>query len=563
VRWYAPIETWAARRSDIMWTLFYGANWHFIDTSQDYFAQYQGTSPLLHTWSLAIEEQFYILWPLLFFAMARLFKGRRGPIAAMCAAAGVASAVRMAILLDSSGLSRSYYGTDSRIHELLVGVVLAVGFGAVARLNLDARKLTWAAAGSAAAVVAFMFLLDDTMTMYYRGGAVVFSMLVAGLIAAIELAPRGLVARGLSLPPLAWIGRISYGLYLWHWFVLITTVDIVSPPPMWEYIPLKRVTLTFAAATVSYYLIEKPIREGRVPWLRKSAPRLALAAAATLTAVAVVAVQATHIERSLAEALNDFSDSSCPNATADVEITWCVRHKGSPGSLTIATIGDSLARALDPGLIAQAELRDFTYIQAAWGGCSISGVSIAPATPLTPYDEECLSSAVSTVSDMAESARPDILIVNEIAASTRRLRVGDEWIEPLTPEHDQQLIDGFRVSFRRFLDDAPHIVVIETNQIGPTADCIRSESDEPECEPPTSTIDPINRFNDVLNSVADGFPGRVEVISTADLVCPDGFCAAFQNGMLVRFDGEHFTATYSRWIAPHVVDRVLAAAGLS
>ena len=169
VYWYAPVETWMARRRDLLWTLFYGANWHFIETSQDYFAKYTGTSPLLHTWSLAIEEQFYFLWPLAFFAMARVVRSRRWVMVAVCIVAAIASATRMATLYGSAGLSRAYYGTDGRAQELLVGVALALVPTWATSLVRRRSVLTGLGATFALAVGSFLFLLRDRTPFYYPG----------------------------------------------------------------------------------------------------------------------------------------------------------------------------------------------------------------------------------------------------------------------------------------------------------------------------------------------------------------------------------------------------------
>src|SRR4051812_28799245 len=111
----APFEL-PLRRRDLFWTLFYGANWHFVASGQDYFAQFASASPLRHTWSLAVEEQFYLLWPLIVLA-ALTGAIRRWKIGTICGAGIVTSAAAMILLYDPGDPSRAYYGTDTRIHQ--------------------------------------------------------------------------------------------------------------------------------------------------------------------------------------------------------------------------------------------------------------------------------------------------------------------------------------------------------------------------------------------------------------------------------------------------------------
>ena len=120
----APVSTFDARRSDIVATLLYAANWHFIATDQSYFATFAGVSPLRHMWSLAIEEQFYLAWPLIAAAVFAAPAVRRDParLAGWVLVAALASAVLMAVLYDPANPSRAYFGTDARAHALLVGL---------------------------------------------------------------------------------------------------------------------------------------------------------------------------------------------------------------------------------------------------------------------------------------------------------------------------------------------------------------------------------------------------------------------------------------------------------
>src|SRR2546429_6663696 len=122
----APADQLDGLRGDGLATLFYGANWRFIASGQSYFNLFTEASPLRHMWSLAIEEQFYLVWPLITFVCLRLARGRHWLLGLVCGAGAGASVATMAVLYDPSDPSRAYYGTDSRAHLLLIGAGLAL-----------------------------------------------------------------------------------------------------------------------------------------------------------------------------------------------------------------------------------------------------------------------------------------------------------------------------------------------------------------------------------------------------------------------------------------------------
>ena len=213
-------------RSDMFATLFYGANWRFIDSGQSYFALFSEASPLRHAWSLAIEEQFYLVWPLIVFGCLRLAKGSRRLLAGVCVAGTVASALWMAWLYDSANLSRAYYGTDSHAQLLLVGALLAIVLTRWSPQRPGAVVASQAAGILAIGIVLVSFVLvDDTDAFMYRGGYLVFAVAVSLLITSVIQPQHTVLRAGLSLAPVVWLGRVSYGIYLWHWPAIV----ILSP----------------------------------------------------------------------------------------------------------------------------------------------------------------------------------------------------------------------------------------------------------------------------------------------------------------------------------------------
>ncbi len=254
-------------RPDVIPSLFGFLNWSKILTKVSYFDAAGAPSPLTHYWSLAIEWQFYLVWAPLLVLLLRLRVPRRG-IRGLLIAGAVASAVLMAVLYTpGKDPSRAYYGTDTRAVSLLLGCWLA--FRAPMRrvsavdLRKDGRtrlRVSLVGAGSIVAIVALMLCTKGYTGFSYYGGIVLVSVLTA--VALGCLMPAGtLLSRVLSLPPLVWVGRRSYALYLWHFPIVLLTSGLVgaTQTPAWLYV--LQLALSVAAAAVSYRLVEKPCGE--------------------------------------------------------------------------------------------------------------------------------------------------------------------------------------------------------------------------------------------------------------------------------------------------------------
>jgi peptidoglycan/LPS O-acetylase OafA/YrhL len=285
-------------RGDALASLFYVQNWWQIFGDQSYFDTFGRPSPLRHLWSLAIEEQFYLLWPLLL--GAALTRLRRRRTLGLIALAAIASIALMAELADITALDRAYYGTDTRAFGLLVGAALALLWRPGRRL-VNRRGATRPWGLDVLALVALAALLwqlagrseFDPWTFPW-GLAWVDGMTL--LLIAAAATTGSLVARGLGVAPLATVGRRSYSLYLWHWPVIVFLrpgVDIG-----WTGWPanLLRLALIAALAELCYRFVEQPFRDGRArewyaarrrPPLRPRRPRLVLAGVFVLTLVVV------------------------------------------------------------------------------------------------------------------------------------------------------------------------------------------------------------------------------------------------------------------------------------
>jgi peptidoglycan/LPS O-acetylase OafA/YrhL len=279
-------------RGDAISTLLYVNNWHSIFAHQSYFAQFSTPSPLQHTWSLAIEEQFYLVWPLVLLVLFRFGRrGWRGIGVVLTVGLGVASSILMAVLLTPGGdPTRVYYGTDTRLFDLMAGATIAFLAAARPQPNARARRTLHVAAPVAGVALLVFWVLAGTSgglptNFMFEGGFLVCAMLAGLVVADARLAEPGRLGRALAWGPLHFLGTISYGIYLWHWPVIVYVSAARTGLSTWP-LDLLRVVLTLALSTASYYLVERPVRLARLQgWVRYGAAPLA----GVLTAVVIVA----------------------------------------------------------------------------------------------------------------------------------------------------------------------------------------------------------------------------------------------------------------------------------
>ena len=272
-------------RGDVFGALGYVANWRFVADGRAYSELFSTPSPVLHFWSLAIEEQFYVVFPLLVFGALWLARGRHWLLAALLGAGTVASiAMSRAYAGDQI---RAYYGTDTRASELLIGALLAVVCVRWSGPNTARGRTVLGYAGIAAlAVVLGMWVTADQHDRWlFEGGLAAHAALVALIIVAARA--DTFVSRALSNRALVGLGLVSYGVYLYHWplFLWLSPERTgLSGVPLFAL----RIGATLAIAVGSYYLIEQPVRTGRS--LRGTWPRVVAPVAVSLLVVLAVAV---------------------------------------------------------------------------------------------------------------------------------------------------------------------------------------------------------------------------------------------------------------------------------
>src|SRR5579872_3285834 len=349
---------------DVLSTMFYVANWHFIAAHSSYFARFASPSPLEHTWSLAIEEQFYLVWPLLLLMFAKVGGRQWRRVATFgTAALTVASVLAMGFLASGAhDVSRAYFGTDTRAFELMIGALLAFWIDRYALSGVPGSVVDWAAAAAIGLFIAACVLLSGPPHWLFQGGLLVIAFLVAIVIASACRPGRGPLRTLLSLRPVRFIGRISYGLYLWHWPVIVYITSSTTGLPGWA-VDVVRVAVMVASSTISYYLVELPIRRGRVGTLRVSV---------AVTPVATGAVAIALFFSPFVVPPPPASAATAPPATPTTGLLFPLASTPTQAHpLRVLIIGDSLmtvaATGLEAALDATGVVKVDSVAKPAWG----------------------------------------------------------------------------------------------------------------------------------------------------------------------------------------------------
>ncbi|MBX9642450.1 MAG: acyltransferase, partial [Mycobacteriaceae bacterium] len=283
-REFLPYQTLDGLRGDAIAAFTWVANWRFVAQKTDYFTQ-GAPSPLQHTWSLGVEEQYYIVWPLLLIASTLLLAARarryfakitvghvRLAAFVIATLGAMASAAAAVVFTSDSTRDRIYFGTDTRAQALLVGAAasaLLVRDWSALNQGWCLIRTRWGRRIARALPVLGLIALA-VLTHYATGSAgefrhgllIVVAVAAILVVAPVALEQRGLVARVLAWRPLVWLGAISYGVYLWHWPIFLV---LNGERTGWSGLGLFgiRCAVTLVVAGVSYWAIEQPIRRWR------------------------------------------------------------------------------------------------------------------------------------------------------------------------------------------------------------------------------------------------------------------------------------------------------------
>lgn len=553
-------DAFAAVRSAFL----YVSNWHFIRASTDYFATDIDSNPVQHYWSLSVEEQFYFVWPLalavLFALTARVGRYRwwvlRGALFA-----GVIASGGLAVSISRSNLSRAYFGTDTRAYQLIAGALLAVSPSVIdrARRHATLSRVMAAISGAGLVVVA--------TPLFSRGpisrGLTTTVLAIAALV-TVEASAGGPVRRALSWGPVAYLGRISYGVYLWHWpIIIVATLDHeIAPLPL------------FAAATVaatviaaaSYHLVETPIRFGTF-FDRRRLPTIAVGLAVSVIGGLVLApavldsgsttVRSTADTRSDGPTLLDWRQARAdfapyPECESGPALD-CAVTEGT--GATVVLMGDSVAWSLLPAFEKIAEQRSWTLVPLISHACPWQRDVVVVFRH--DFSKNCERRKALWYGEFIPQLDPDLVIATSQPLDGNRRRLltflggGGTW--PDADDYDEQLARASAPSFDALSAMADQVVVIEPypELERDPIDCLSAATDPDTCtqEVPVRPTP----FERVLRGRSG--KGNFRSVDIDRAICPAlPRCQAVIDDVIVRRDGVHLTATYSRTLATRLVE---------
>ncbi len=552
---YAGFVNVSRIRGDALSTLAYVANWRFIFSDQGYFAATGAPSPLLHTWSLAVEEQYYLIWPLVALAVLR-WRGARG-LAWVAGIGALASATLMAVMHQAGfGVDRLYYGTDTRAQALLVGSFL----GAVAsQRSWHVVSERWAAtrqgrvAGVALGVVGSGSLLwawhayAGTDSFLYSGGFLLVALAAGAVITQVVSWPDSLLSRFLSLGALTFVGRISYGLYLYHWPLFLVINNEHTGLSGFELLVV-RFGATFAVAVASYYLLEQPIRTRRLlpDWQ-------ALAG----SGVAVVVTVAALVVSTIAPAEGSVIVSGATMSVAErQQLTDSAAFTTNP--VRFLLLGDSLALTMGIGLSDHSKQHfGVTVNNVAPLGCdldpnlminTVGKVGIAP--PGCKNWRAVWTKQVATYKPQVVGVELGRWEVADHLYKGRWTHIGQPlWDDHLTAELNQAVAILSAGGAKVVLFTFPYIRPPQESANGtPFTESLPSRADA---------------YNRLVERVGRAHPGVVTVVDLNKMLDPHGHYTAKLDGATIRWnDGVHVTIAGGELLQPKILPTV-AALGLS
>ena len=585
---------------DVTYSLLFAANWHFAANGTDYMQAKGPVSPVQHYWSLALEEQFYLVWPVVIVLVlgvaARRFQlSKPQALRALRWTVVGLTAVSFAYACWQSAAEPTwaYFSTFSRAWELGIGAILAAFAGQVSRI--PGKVLSALAWVGLAGIVWSVFMLNTESVFPAPSGAIPV-LATALVIAAGTAGPASLAPLPLSLAPLQYMGTISYSLYLWH-FPVIIVFQALFPQPQRLLLVAAQLTLIVALSVASFHFVEDPIRKSK--WLeaaprsaaeeaRKPRPRrwakivmvgfgpalVALVAALVVAGVsdrlqadlkvadlkvdpgARAAQVKTSLESTewptLAPAIENLGpDAWAPEWVGDrcqdvwqADVSRCTY--GDPkATKTAVLVGDSIAISYMPGIRAALESKGWKIQSLTLQQCPAVDISVLkdPSTGGDAYTE--CDQHHDWVKEHVAKVNPDMVIMSSVQETTERLAsgaTGDAAIRDWSKATGETLRDFSPMAKQVVLLGPPpggtNLQACATN-INTPKDCIASRSDE------------YARTQDAVRQSVPADLGNVSAVDTSSWFCDNrNRCPSFVGNTVMFADGGHLTGEYSAMLGP-------------
>lgn len=562
--------------------LLYFANWHYIGQAQDYFAGAAEGSPFLHFWSLSIEEQFYLVFPVALTGIAAVARRRGRAAVPLCLGALMLASIASQLYWSGADQVHAYYGTDARLYQMLAGAL----FASLMPWLRQRKTAGWVTSLGPLALIAFGLAASSALGWSSTWRGLVACVLAVAVIGSLEFVPEGRLGQTLSRPAMVYLGRISYGTYLWHWPVILLLRDHTSLS-VW---PLTAVAvgLSTGLAALSAAVLEMPIR--RSPRLDQMNRPVVIVGLSFSLLAALIVPRALESSRRPVLGQQEESDE-LSLGPVPVDIDWKAFDSDfakvpdcgpdDPDSCRVVTgggphvllVGDSHSRTLVPVLTALAEEHGFSLSVDELGACGWFQ-SVVPANYPVTRQKRCEAQRDEFYSSAIDKLDPDVVIAYQ------RMRPPEYYgTEPNAPEGiesppvgqitapdiaaldvDDRLPALTADSARVLTEDGRKLIVIETTPVGVPfnpVDCLSGAEFISSC-----TFELPGGLN-AMNRAAREVAANDEAVSTLDLqsmICPQApLCIPVLDDTVVWRDDNHVTLEFWDAHRGELYDEMLAA----
>jgi peptidoglycan/LPS O-acetylase OafA/YrhL len=516
-------------RGDALATLAYVANWHEIFASRNYFALFSSPSPLDHTWSLSIEEQFYLLWPLAIVGVVAWSKRNVANLTlGVSLVLAAISSVLMVALYDPVNIGRSYFGTDTRAAAILFGAALAAWLTGHGPTRGRGRRIALEGIALVGVVVLAISWtrLDGSSATLYRGGFLVCGLAATAIIAAAVHPQPGPVRRALSFRPLCALGLISYGVYLYHWPIDVTFDSQRMGFSGWPLFAFQT-ALAIGLAVVSYRFIEQPIRRGAAPSLPWAIviPSIACGLVVILLIATIggqPAQQINPLRQPLRAATQAFNNAP-------------------PHAQRIMVVGDSVAYSVAVGMQQVKSSPSVATFNAAVQGCvfpdDVTRTRHKNAEGHS-FEVNAFPCDLSWQAGAIERFRPNTIlwVLNNPADAVLSHGV---WLNTCSDAYASAYESALRAELAQLTAHGAKVVM--TTEVYPRYLFAHEDT-----------------FTDCDNAVRRKFAAdtHTPLIDLNAYICPSHQCRATENGVVLRKDGEHFDGAGGQIVGRWILDQL-------